>query len=78
MLKSGAQKQGPWTFIYYSLIDFNEGTFLSTSKIKCETTGRPQRCPHPQMLLVKSDYNPGTRNETKRTDFPHFGLRLRT
>ena len=67
MLKSAAQKQGPWTFIYYSLIDFNEGTFLSTSKIKCETTGRPQRCPHPQILLVKSDYNPEER-ETKRSE----------
>ena len=65
MLKSGAPKLGPWTFIYHSLIDFNEGTFLSTSKIKCETTGRPQRCPHPQMLLVKSDYNP-KRNGTDR------------
>ena len=32
MLKSAAQKQGPWTFIYYSLIDFKEGLFLSCSE----------------------------------------------
>ena len=69
MIKNYAQNLEPWTSIYHSLIDFNEGVFeffLSTSKIKCQTTSRPERCPHPQILVVKSDYNPEEEEEKQK------------
>ena len=66
IIKNDAQNLDPWTSIYHSLIDFNGGVFLSTSKIKCQTTSRPERCPHPQILSVKSDYNPKEEKEKDR------------
>ena len=78
IIKNDAQNLEPWTSIYHSLIDFNEGVFwvFSEHKIKCQTTSRPERCPHPQILVVKSDYNP--EEEKKEEEEQEFDILLLT